>query len=210
MKQVLETMSKIRLDLFSVGDYRPGGNRVLRIVWYLVGQRILRSQLVTSYKFKSSLLRLFGAKIGTGLVIKPGVRVKYPWRLKVGNHVWIGEDAWIDNLENVTVGSHSCLSQGVYLCTGNHDWRKPGFDYRLGRITIGTGAWIGAKSLVGPGLEIADYAILTAGSVATRSLAAGRIYTGNPAAFVKYRWPENSETEADVELHENTALSRFN
>jgi putative colanic acid biosynthesis acetyltransferase WcaF len=203
-------MNKIRLDLFSVGDYRPGGNRVSRIVWYLLGQRILRSQLVTSYRLKASLLRIFGAKIGTGLVIKPGVRVKYPWRLRIGDHVWIGEDAWIDNLENVAIGNHSCLSQGVYLCTGNHDWNKQSFDYRLSRITIGQGAWIGAKSLVGPGVTVADYAILTAGSVATRSLAAGQIYTGNPAVFVKHRWPADSKAKRDLELHENTALSRFN
>jgi putative colanic acid biosynthesis acetyltransferase WcaF len=203
-------MSKIRLDLFSVDNYQPGGRRTTRILWHLLGQRILRSQLVTSYRLKTTLLRLFGAKVGEGVVIKPGVRVKYPWRLEMGDHVWIGEDAWIDNLENVTISSHVCLSQGVYLCTGNHDWQKTTFDYRLGAITIGEGAWIGAKSLVAPGVRVSEYAILTAGSVATRPLAASRIYTGNPAVYVKDRWPADPDGQTDLKVHENIALSRFN
>ena len=126
-------------------------------------------------------------------MIKPGVRVKSPWRLKVGNHVWLGEDAWIDNLEDVTIGDHVCISQGAYLCTGNHDWRKPSFDYRLAPISVGEGAWIGAKSLVGPGVRIGEAAILTAGSVATRNLATGGVYTGNPATYVKDRWPASAD-----------------
>lgn len=203
-------MSKIRLDLFSVGNYCPGRGPTARILWHLLGQRILRSQIVTSYRLKTSLLRLFGAKVGKGVVIKPGVRVKYPWRLEIGDHVWIGEDAWIDNLENVAIASHACLSQGVYLCTGNHDWRKSTFDYRLGSIIIGEGAWIGAKSLVAPGVQVSEYAILTAGSVATQSLAASRVYTGNPAVYAKDRWPSEINDKTHPKCHENTALSRFN
>jgi putative colanic acid biosynthesis acetyltransferase WcaF len=142
---------------------------------------------------------LFGAEIGKGVVIKPGVRVKYPWRLKIGDHVWLGEDAWVDNLEDVTISSHACVSQGAYLCTGNHDWRKASFDYRLASIAIGRGAWVGAKALVTPGVIMGDGAILTAGSVATRSLAAGGVYTGNPACYVKDRWPsETAELQAEV------------
>ena len=193
-------MRDIRLDSFSVGDYRPGGNALSRILWHFFGQRIVRSQILISYGLKAAVLRLFGAEIGKGLVIKPGVRVKYPWRLKVGDHVWLGEDAWIDNLEDVTVSSHACISQGAYLCTGNHDWTKASFDYRLAAITIGKGAWVGAKSLVGPGVIVGDAAILTAGSVATRSLGTGGVYAGNPAAYVKDRWPsQKSQLQPDVQ-----------
>jgi putative colanic acid biosynthesis acetyltransferase WcaF len=137
--------------------------------------------------------------------------VKYPWRLAIGDHVWIGEDAWIDNLENVTISSHACLSQGVYLCTGNHDWKTPTFDYRLGGISIGQGAWVGAKSVVCPGVQVKDYAILTAGSVATRSLRASQVYCGNPATYVKDRWPSHeTDTVTSARTHEDTALPRFN
>jgi len=185
-------MTNVRLDLFSVGDYRPGGSRISRALWHFFGQRILRSQLLVSYELKSRVLRLFGAQVGRGVVIKPGVRVKYPWRLKVGDHVWLGEDAWIDNLETVTISDHVCISQGAYFCTGNHDWRKPSFDYRLAAISVGAGAWIGARSLVAPGVRIGESAILTAGSVATQTLVPGGVYTGNPAVYVKNRWPVGS------------------
>lgn len=193
-------MSDIRLDLFSVGDYRPGGNAISRILWHFCGSRIVRSQTLISYRLKATVLRLFGAQIGKGVVIKPGVRVKYPWRLKVGDHVWLGEDAWVDNLENVTIASHACISQGAYLCTGNHDWRKASFDYRLAPIAIGVGAWVGAKSVVTPGVMLGDAAILTAGSVATRSLAPGAVYAGNPAVYVNDRWPsEKNDLKSEVQ-----------
>jgi putative colanic acid biosynthesis acetyltransferase WcaF len=204
-------MNKVRLDLFSVGEYDPGATHVFRILWHLLGQRILRSQLLTSYGVKAALLRMFGARVGTGTVIKPGVRVKYPWRLELGDHVWIGEDAWIDNLENVKIGSHVCVSQGAYLCTGNHDWKAVSFDYRLQGIVIERGAWIGAKSLVTPGVHVGEYAILTAGSIATRNLAASQVYTGNPAIRVRDRWvAKKADTQTSSESYEDIALSRLN
>ena len=70
-------------------------------------------------------------------MVKPGVRVKYPWRLRVGDHAWLGEDCWIDNLADVQIGAHACISQAAYLCTGNHDWADPAFALILGPITIG-------------------------------------------------------------------------
>jgi putative colanic acid biosynthesis acetyltransferase WcaF len=204
-------MNKVRLDLFSVGEYRPGASRTTRVLWHLLGQKLFGSSIITSYRVKGALLRLFGAEVGKGVVIKPGARVKCPWRLVLGDHVWIGEDVWIDNLENVTIAGHVCLSQGTYLCTGNHDWKKPTFDYRLGAITIEQGAWIGAKSLIAPGVRVGEYAILTAGSVATRSLADAQVYTGNPALRVRNRWStEGSNARPDPEFHEDIALSRFN
>lgn len=88
---------------------------------------------------KVALLQAFGAKVGQRVRIKPGVRVKFPWRLTVGDHVWIGEDTWIDNLDEVTIESNVCISQGVYLCTGNHDWGHPHFALRTGPIHLESG-----------------------------------------------------------------------
>ena len=93
----------------------------------------------------SSLLRAFGAQIGRGVVIKPDVRIKFPWRLVVGKHTWIGQEAWIDNIAEVTIGSHVCISQGVYLCTGSHDHRKRAFDLIHKPIRVGDGAWLGER-----------------------------------------------------------------
>jgi len=136
---------------------------------------------------KRFLLRLFGAKVGKGLIIKPRVNIKYPWRLTIGNHVWIGESVWIDCLDEVTLADHVCLSQGAMLECGNHDYSRPSFDLITAPIHIEAGAWIGAKSFVGPGVRVGNHAVLAAGSVATSDLEAGFIYRGNPAIQVRQR-----------------------
>lgn len=136
---------------------------------------------------KVALLRLFGAKIGQSVTIKPGVNVKYPWFLAIGNHVWIGEEVWIDNLTQVTIHDNVCLSQGAMLLTGNHDYRRRAFDLVVKPITLEEGVWIGAKAVVCPGIHCHSHALLAVGSVATRPLEAYGIYQGNPAVWVRKR-----------------------
>ena len=177
----------MRLEHYTVGSYSPGAGLWKQLLWFFIGDRLVQTSLLPISSLKVSVLRLFGAKIGQGVRIKNGVRVKFPWRLSIGDHSWIGENAWIDNLAPVVIEDNVCLSQGVYLCTGNHDWRSPTFDLRLGEIRLQQGSWIGAKAVVGPGLTVGRGAILTLGGVATRSLDAMTIYTGNPAIAVKKR-----------------------
>ncbi len=133
------------------------------------------------------MLRLFGARLGQGVIIKPAVNIKYPWLLSVGNHVWIGEQVWIDNLAPVTIGDHACLSQGAMLLTGNHNYQTPTFDLIIKPIVLENGAWVGAKALVCPGVTVYAHAVLAAGSVATRPLESYTIYQGNPAVAVRPR-----------------------
>ena len=99
----------MRLDLYTVGSYSPGASLPKRLLWYFIGAVLVRSYLVPFSALKVWLLRLFGAKIGQGVRIKPGVRVKFPWRLTIGDYVWIGEDAWLDNLAPITIGDHVCI-----------------------------------------------------------------------------------------------------
>ena len=111
---------------------------------------------------------------GRGVVVKPGARIKFPWRLSIGDHSWIGEDAWIDNLAPVAIGADCCLSQGAYLCTGSHDWSRPSFDLLTKPIVVHDGAWIAARAVVGPGVTVGEGAVLCLGSTATRDLTPGR------------------------------------
>ena len=127
---------------------------------------------------------MFGAKIGQGVVIKPTVNIKYPWNLIIGNHVWIGEEVWIDNLGQVSIGDHACISQGALLLCGNHNYRKPTFDLMVGNITLEEGAWVGAKAIVGPGVTMKSHAVLSAGSVAGSDLESWSIYRGNPTQLI--------------------------
>jgi len=120
-------------------------------------------------------------------LIKPGVNIKYPWFLEIGNNTWIGEQVWIDNLGLVKIGSNVCISQGAMLLCGNHNYKKSSFDLIVEPIAIEDGAWVGAQSLVCPGVVMEIDSILTAGSIAVGTLEAGGIYKGNPALLVKTR-----------------------
>jgi putative colanic acid biosynthesis acetyltransferase WcaF len=122
-----------------------------------------------------------------GVVLKPGVRVKYPWRLSIGKHSWVGEDVWIDNLVEVRIGANACVSQRAYLCTGNHDWSDQSFGLRVLPIVLEDGSWVGAGALVCPGVRIGHCGVAAAGSVVTKSIPAFEIHSGNPALFVKRR-----------------------
>jgi putative colanic acid biosynthesis acetyltransferase WcaF len=148
---------------------------------------MLRSHLIISSAFRCALLRIFGAKIGNGVYIKPGLRVKFPWYLEIGDHSWLGEDLWIDNLAQVSIGAHCCLSQGAYLCTGNHDWSSVNMRLFRQPITCKRGSWIGAKAILCPGVVIGAGAIVTTGSVVTKSVPDMEVHAGNPAHFVRYR-----------------------
>lgn len=138
---------------------------------------------------KARLLRLFGARIGHGVVIKPNVRIKCPWRLTVGDHCWIGQGVWIDNIEDVRIGSHVCVSQLAYFCTGSHDYRRAAFDLAARPIEVHDGAWIGARAMLLPGVSIGANAIVAGGSVVAKSVDPAAIVGGNPANHIARREP---------------------
>ncbi len=174
------------LATYATGQFSRGRPAALEALWLVVQYLVVSSWLPGS-AHRRWALRLFGAKIGAGVVIKPRVRVKFPWRLEVGDHSWIGEGAWIDNLAPVRIGANCCISQEAYLCTGNHDWRRETFDLVTLPITVRDGAWVAARAVVGPGVVIGDGAVLGLGSVATNNLAAWKIYSGCPAREVGER-----------------------
>jgi putative colanic acid biosynthesis acetyltransferase WcaF len=179
----------VRVDLSNPDNTQlvRGRSRWVEALWLVFAQPLLASRWMVSSKFAVFLLRLFGAKVGINFCFKPGVRVKFPWYLSIGDYCWIGEDVWIDNLAPVTVASHVCISQGAYLCTGNHDWSAPNMRLFSKPIRLETGSWIGARSVVGPGVTVGEGAVLSIGSVATRDLEPFGIYAGNPATFIRKR-----------------------
>jgi len=178
-----------QLDLSSYDNswYSPGRGSVVRALWFFVGSPIVRCQLLPFSSVRGFILRCFGAKLENGVVLKPGIRVKYPWLLSVGKQSWIGEDVWIDNLVEVRIGANVCLSQAAYLCTGNHDWSDPSFGLQTLPIILEDGSWVGARALICPGVRIGQSGVAAAGSVVTKSIPAFEIHSGNPAQFVKRR-----------------------
>ena len=177
---------KVRLSTFDNSWYRPG-NPLKRILWYAFNRVFFMTSIPYPSALKAALLRIFGARVGRGSVIKPRVSIKYPWFLEVGNHVWIGEGVWIDNLTKVTIASNVCLSQGAMLLCGNHDYTKSTFNLMASPISLEAGVWIGAKAIVCPGVCCKSHAILTVGSVTANDLEAFGIYRGNPAVKIRDR-----------------------
>jgi putative colanic acid biosynthesis acetyltransferase WcaF len=171
------------LSRFDNTWYAPGGYPLKRFCWYYTNAWIFRKYWLPFSGVKCSLLKWFGARVGKGVVIKPGVNIKYPWKLVVGDYAWLGEGVWIDNLDRVTIGNNCCLSQGVMLLCGNHDYRSETFDLITKPIVLEEGVWIGAKSVVCPGVKCESHAVLAVGSVATGDLNAYGIYQGNPAVL---------------------------
>ena len=177
----------VNLAAFDNRWYHPGRPRLLQALWFFLGLPLLRSRLIPCSAPRRLLLSAFGARVGAGAVIKPGVRVKYPWLLAVGNHSWIGEETWIDNLAPVTIGDNVCVSQGAYLCTGNHDWSDPSFGLIVRPIALRHGAWVGARSLIGPGVTLGECAVAAAGSVVTRDIPPFHVHAGDTAGFTRIR-----------------------
>lgn len=177
---------KTDLSLYDNSWYRPG-SKIKRLLWYAVSIFFFQGSWFAWSSFKVFLLKCFGSKIGQGVVIKPKVTIKYPWKLVVGNQCWIGEGVWIDNLDLVTLDNHVCISQGALLLCGNHNYKSRTFDLIIKPIHVESGAWIGAKSVIGPGVIVGNHAVLSLGSVASNNLDSFGIYRGNPAIKIKTR-----------------------
>ena len=176
----------MRLSTFENSDFDRGASLVKELTWLIFSSLFFSSWLPGS-AWRCFCLSLFGCKLGHRVIIKPRVRIKFPWRLEVGDDSWLGENVWIDNIARVSIGSDVCVSQSAYLCTGNHRWDKESFDLIAEPIILESKSWVGANSLVGPGVTIGEGAILTLGSCTASDLHSWRIYSGNPAREVKDR-----------------------
>lgn len=179
-------MNKALLNQYNNKNYISAG-LLKRLSWYFTNMFLFKTMLPVPSSIKAKILRLFGAKIGICTVLKPNINIKYPWFLTIGDHCWIGEEVWIDNLAPITLGSNVCISQGAYLLTGSHDYKKSTFDLIVQPIILEEGVWIGAKSTVCPGVTCHSHSVLAVGSIATSDLDAYGIYQGNPAIIKRQR-----------------------
>jgi putative colanic acid biosynthesis acetyltransferase WcaF len=177
-----------RLDAYRTPpDWHPGRPWLVQTVWFCLGSPLMAARWLPGSAWRVALLRTFGARIGAGCRLKPGVRVQLPWRLVVGDHCWLGEHAWFDNLAPVTLGDRVCVSQGAYLCTGNHDFRSPWFEQRLAPISVGDDVWIAARAVLAPGTVVGPGAVLALAAVVSGAVPPRAILRGNPAVVVGER-----------------------
>jgi putative colanic acid biosynthesis acetyltransferase WcaF len=170
----MSVLSDIVTELARFAEPAAGTEKplALRAAWFVVNATVLRSRLNPFSSVRAVALRAFGASVGEGVTLRPGMRVKFPWKLSVGDGASIGEDAWIDNLEQVEIGSKAVVSQGAYLCTGNHDRTRREMPLTAEPITVGECAWVGAKAVIGPGVAVGRNAVVKLGAVVTKDVPA--------------------------------------
>jgi putative colanic acid biosynthesis acetyltransferase WcaF len=181
--------SKVKLSDFnpSIGLNR-GAGKFKEMLWYFTKMFFFLTAFPYPNSFKRFLLKAFGAKVGQGVIIKPRVNIHMPWKLEIGNHVWIGEEVFILNFEPVTIGNNVCISQRAFLCGGNHDYKIPSMPYRNGSIILKDGCWVGASCFVAPNIIIGVDCVVAACSSVRSSLPDNTICEGNPAGPIKLRW----------------------
>ena len=158
--------------------------KIVKLIWDVFGKPLLSSYIPGTY-WRRYILIIFGAKIGKGGKIKTNIKISEPWNLSIGDYCWIGENVWIDNLALVKIGNRVCISQGVYLCTGNHNYKKDLFNLILEKIVIEDDCWIAAKSIVAPGAILKRGSVSSLGTLVSGILQENGIYKGNPAKLLK-------------------------
>lgn len=178
---------KVQLDRYDQSDYDRGRPGWFILLWWLVQGTVFRFSLHPMYAFRRRLLRAFGMQVGSGAKIRPSARFTYPWKVSIGDHSWVGDEAVFYSLDRITIGEHCVVSQKTYLCTGSHHLQKPSFDLITAPITFERGSWAAASSFVHPGVTLGENAVAAACSNVTKSIPANEIHGGNPAAFIKNR-----------------------
>ena len=182
-----ESQPKTDLSRFDNSWFHIGASKLKWMIWFLFNAAFLLNPMNPFSSLRKLVLRMFGAKIGPGVIIKPRINVKFPWNLEIGAYTWIGEAVWIENQGKVKIGAHCCLSQGAVLMTGNHNYKKPTFDLMVAPITLEDGVWVGAGAMITQGVTAHSHAVLAVNSVASKDLEPYTIYAGHPCSAIRKR-----------------------
>lgn len=175
------------LSLFRVPPGFRGRSGFVVQLWWLVQSTLFGLSPQFAYGWRRMLLRLFGARIGTGVIVRPTARITYPWKVSIGDHSWIGDEVAIYSLDRIDIGAHCCISQRTYLAAAGHDPDKLSFDYVTGPIIIEDEVWLATGVLVLPGRRICRGAVVAAGAVVTKDVEEAAIMAGVPAKRIGTR-----------------------
>lgn len=181
-RQMVQDLSQFRIPVGFRG--RPGWYVQL---WWTVQATLFRGSPQFAYRYRAALLRLFGAKVGKKVVIRPSATITYPWKVEIGDYAWIGDDTVLYSLGDISIGAHAVVSQRSYLCAGDHDYRAPDFKIRGQQITIGEQCWLAADTFVAPGVSIGAGSVIGARSSVFSDLPANMVCIGSPCRPVKTR-----------------------
>jgi putative colanic acid biosynthesis acetyltransferase WcaF len=180
-KPILDAPPLVDLQKYDPSQYDRGRPGWLVLLWWLVQAIAFPLSLHTFNGFRCWLLRLFGAKIGTGVVIRPTARFTYPWKVEIGDYSWIGDDVVFYSLDLIKLGCHCVISQECYLCTGSHNIQDSAFALVTAPITIGNGVWVATDCFIAPGIAIGANAVIGAKSSVFKNIPAQQVCWGTPA-----------------------------
>ncbi|MDP5076770.1 MAG: putative colanic acid biosynthesis acetyltransferase [Nonlabens sp.] len=176
-----------QLDSFELPAHFRGRGAFTVQLWWLVQSTLFAWSPQFMYGWRRFLLRCFGAKVGSKVIIRPTARLQFPWKVKLGDYCWIGDDVVLYSLGEIEIGANTVISQRSYICTGTHDMNVPSFDIYSLKIIIEEQCWIATDVFVAPGVTIGRGTVVGARSSVFKNLPAGKICMGNPAKVVKDR-----------------------
>lgn len=172
-------------------DFRGRSAFVVQL-WWAVQATLFKGSPQFAYGFRRFLLRIFGARVGRGVIIRPSVTVTYPWKVSIGDFAWVGDDVVLYSLGEIEIGMNAVVSQRSYLCTGDHDYTQVDFPIRGRKITIGDQAWVAADVFVAPDVLIGAGSVIGARSTVLSDMPPGMVCAGYPAKPLRPRLREQS------------------
>lgn len=176
-----------QLNKFQLPKNFRGKNAFIVQLWWLVQGLFFKTSPQFLYGYRRWLLRLFGAKIGKNVILRPSVKITYPWKISIGDYSWIGDDVNLYSLGEIEIGKNVVVSQKSYLCTGSHDYLKPNFPIFSKKIVIKDQCWIATDVFISPGVTVEEGTIVGSRSSVYNNLPSNKICIGTPAKVIKNR-----------------------
>lgn len=180
-------MNYQKLNKFKLPKGFRGRSAITVQLWWIVQSSLFAWSPQFIYSWRNFLLRCFGAKIGSNVIIRPSVKITYPWKLTIGNNSWLGDNVELYTLGEVEIGDDVVISQRSYICTGSHDYKKETFDIFAKKIVIRDQAWLGTDVFVAPGIEIGKAAVIGSRSSVYKNMPEEMICIGSPARPIHHR-----------------------
>ena len=175
------------LQSFRLPDNFRGRPAWIVQLWWLVQATFFRWSPQFAYPWRSWVLRLFGAKIGKGVKIRPSASITYPWKLSIGDWSWIGDDVTLYTLGEITIGDNAVVSQQSYVCAAAHDYTAPAFDIFANPVHVGSEVWLSSGVFVAPGVKIGRGAVVGVRSLVLNDLPEMMLCAGHPAKPLRPR-----------------------
>lgn len=176
-----------KLNLYKNPKGFRGKSKFTVQLWWIVQSLLFKLSPQGLYGWRRFLLRCFGAEIGKGVIIRPSAQITYPWKVKIGDYSWVGDDVVLYSLGDIVIGDNAVISQKSYICTGTHDYTKNDFPILAKKITIGDECWLATDVFVSPGVTINNGTVVGARSTVIKDLDANSVYVGSPVKFIKKR-----------------------